>query len=92
MFNEYNCSKCMACILRLSGKAPFMTQTQNVLTDFDKCTHCFKCVKNAISMRGTLSEKLYTVSIAFAEVMKDEVVFRTSGGEKPAERRRTDAA
>jgi len=70
----------MACIPVCPEGAIHADADANVLTDFDKCTHCFKCVEECYFNARNPSGKLYTVSTLFKEVMKDEVVFRTSGG------------
>lgn len=80
MVNEENCSGCMACIPACSQSAVSVDESGYIKTDRNRCVGCLKCVEACCFLARSASAKPYTPEALFRELMKDEVVFRTSGG------------
>lgn len=80
MFARQNCAVCGACIPVCPEQAISLDESCGIVTDMDKCRHCFACVDECYFDARKPSGKEYTVSTLFKELCKDEVVFETSGG------------
>lgn len=79
MYNPEECAKCGACIAECPNKA-IQFEQGNLVTDSQKCTACGACEKVCYFNARKLSSHTMTVEEVFQEVMKDEVVYRKSGG------------
>ncbi len=80
MFARQNCVACGACIPVCPEHAILLDESGDIVTDMGQCRHCFACVDECFFDARKPSGKPYTVTALYKELLKDEVVFKTSGG------------
>ncbi|MGA2547657.1 MAG: glycyl-radical enzyme activating protein [Rectinemataceae bacterium] len=80
MFNLEKCVGCGACIEACPEKANSLGEDGKAHLDRSRCTTCGDCVDACYYEARELSGKPYSVAALLQEVLKDEVVFRNSGG------------
>ncbi len=80
LYNRSLCAGCGSCLERCPYGAVRVGLDGTVTTDAEKCTRCGECCKECWFTARKMSSRLYTVDELFAEVVKDESVFRHSGG------------
>ncbi|MDO4943421.1 MAG: glycyl-radical enzyme activating protein, partial [Lachnospiraceae bacterium] len=79
MYNPELCIGCGACLAECPNGAISVIGGK-VVTDSKKCTACGKCEEQCYTLARTKSSKTMTIDEVFHEVMKDEVVYKKSGG------------
>ncbi len=73
------CIRCGACI-EACPNAAISYQDGALYTDTDRCCLCGKCEDECCTKARTLSSRKKTIDEVYREVMKDEIVYRKSGG------------
>lgn len=79
MFNPRLCIGCRACS-DVCQEGALTVSKEMFLYDQAKCVLCRKCESECYTRARTLSSKEMSVDDVYAEVMKDEVVYKRSGG------------
>lgn len=80
MYDRGQCEGCGACIEACPNGAIKPDKEKGIITDSDKCTKCGKCEEECYFQARKLSSRAYTVEEVYESVMKDEAVYRRSGG------------
>jgi pyruvate formate lyase activating enzyme len=79
MLNDALCTGCGACIEACPVNA-IEFKDGKIVTDRTKCTRCGNCVDVCYFEARELSGVLYSVEEVYAEIMKDAVVYKNTGG------------
>lgn len=80
LFSTELCAGCGACVEACPHGAISMGEDGLAHTDPATCTRCGTCCEPCYFLARKLSSRPYTVDRLFDAVMRDEVVFRNSGG------------
>lgn len=80
LFSADLCGGCGACVRACPHDAISMGADGIAHTDPSRCTQCGACCEPCYFLARKLSAHTYTVDQLFQTVMRDEVVFRNSGG------------
>lgn len=79
-YNQELCAGCGSCITRCDKQAISVGGNGCPATDKLICNLCGSCTKECYFLARTMSSKVYTVDEIFELVMKDETVYKNSGG------------
>ncbi|OOB76876.1 MAG: hypothetical protein BEN19_03590 [Epulopiscium sp. Nuni2H_MBin003] len=80
LYNKELCVSCKACVSTCPNNALSCTQEGDIITDKTFCNACGKCEEECYFLARKLSSHIKTVDEVFDEVIKDEVVYKNSGG------------
>jgi pyruvate formate lyase activating enzyme len=80
MFNKDKCSGCGCCISVCSKGARIIGDNSVVIVDPQKCESCGSCVAVCSFNACEMSGRAYSVEELFAEILKDIVFYKESGG------------
>lgn len=80
LYNEELCAGCGSCIEACKRGAISVDSAGRLITDKDLCTKCGDCCEECYFLARKLSSRAYTVDELYEAVMRDEVVYRNSGG------------
>lgn len=79
MYDSSLCIGCGACIEACPNHAISM-KGGRLATDSGKCSLCGNCVEECYPLARTLSSQKMALDEVFAEIMKDQIAYRKSGG------------
>lgn len=80
MMNHALCSGCSACIEMCPKNAISMNESGQVVTDFQNCDRCWKCIGECYYHARQLTGKPYTVDEVLNVIKKDLIVYKNTGG------------
>lgn len=80
LYDKNLCAGCQACLNACKNAAISLSQEEGILTNKQDCILCGDCTKECFFLSRKLSSKPMSVEEVYESVMKDQVVFRKSGG------------
>lgn len=80
MYNAGLCAGCGSCIEACTRGALSVDEKGRLVTDKERCSKCGACCEQCYFTARKLSSRAYTVDEIYEAVMRDEVVYRNSGG------------
>lgn len=79
LYDPQTCATCLTCVQTCPHDAVSF-DGERIVTDSDRCTQCGDCVTTCVHLARAVVGQSMTVDEVFAEVLKDQVFYRHSGG------------